>query len=56
MEIESRVVNDMLSVLQRIEDDPGHYDFEAKNYRGVLNRYCYVNGLGLLAFTKETVR
>ena len=56
VEIESRVVNDMLSVLQRIEDDPDHYDFEAKNYRGVLNRYCYVNGLGLLAFTKETVR
>ena len=55
VDIESRAILGMLETLERIEKDPGAFDFEEPNYRGILNRYCYVKGMGLLAFTKETV-
>jgi len=56
VELDSKVVLGMLETLKRIEEDPSYFDYEEKNYRGILNRFCHVRGLGLLAFTEDTLR
>lgn len=55
LDIDSSVVPEMLAVLDRIVEDPDRFDYEEPNHRGVLTRFCFVRGLGTLAYTKETI-
>lgn len=54
LDIESSTVLEMLKVLKRIEKDPDDFDYEEKNHKGVLTRFCFVKGLGTLAYNQNS--
>lgn len=56
LDIDSSVVFSMLEVLKRVTADPESYDYREPNHRGVLTNFCFVKGLGLLAYNETSIR
>lgn len=54
LDIDSSAVLGMRDVLRRITADPDAYDYEEVNHKGVLTRFCFVRGLGVLAYNKNS--
>ena len=50
LDIDSSAVMGMLKVLERIDHNPEDFDYQERNHRGILKRFCFVNGLGTLAY------
>lgn len=55
VDIDSRVVLDMLRVLKEVVKAPGQYDYQELNRRGVMNYFRFVKGLGVLAYNSESI-
>lgn len=55
LDIDSSVVSAMLQVLNRVAGNPEDFDYEEPNRKGIMTRYCFVRGLGVLAYNKDSV-
>lgn len=56
VDIDNSIVLSMLEVLNRIDADPESYDYAKANHRGILTRFCFVEGMGMFAYTEDNIR
>lgn len=55
VDIDNSIIFNMLEVLRRVDRDSESYDYAKENHRGILNRFCFVEGMGMLAYTEDNV-